>query len=154
MAPPTAKLASLLQEFVDARIGLAELFQRAQALLPPGSDPGAEILEWLAESEQLLRLPASRAPLVRRLRQFADQEINWTELDLWCFALAHTEALSPERLPAEPELVLLRQVLSWVDTWEEAAARPAPAMLSKLADILDEERNPARCLERLVGMLK
>ncbi len=154
MAPATANLAPLLQEFVDARIGMAELFQRAQALLPAGSDPSAEILEWLAESEQLLRLPLSREPLVRRLRQFADQEIAWEELDLWCFALEHTEALSHERPPAEPELVLLREVLSWIDAWEEAADRPALEGVSKLADILAEEQNPTRCLERLEDMAK
>jgi len=154
MAPSTAKLAPLLQEFVEARIGMAELFQRAQALLPAGSDPSAEILEWLAESEQLLRLPSSRAPLVRRLRQFANQEIAWEELDLWCFALEHTEALSPERPSTEPEHVLLRELLSWIDTWEETAARPALKVVGKLADMLAEETNPTRCLERLESALK
>ncbi len=149
-----ANLAPLLQEFVEARIDVAELFARAQALLPAGSDPSVEILAWLAESYELLRLPSSRAPLVHRLRQFAQQEINWTELDLWCFALEHTEALSHERPPAEPELVLLREVLSWIDTWEEVAARPAPEVLSKLADILAKEPNPTRCLERLEEMLR
>lgn len=142
-------LASLLQEFVDARISPAELFQQAEALLPAGSDASAEILTWLAESDQMLRLPPGRNALAQRLREFARKEIAWEELDLWVFALEHTEALSPDRVADTPELALLREVLGWIDEWEEVDARPAAEQLNQLAGILFTEKDPTRCLARL-----
>lgn len=153
MPEPAASLASLLQEFVDARISAAELFARAETLLPPGSDASAEILTWLAESDQMLRLPPDRQALAQRLREFARQEIAWEELDLWAFALEHTEALSPDAVSDPPEVALLRAVLGWLEDWEDAQARPPAARLEQLAHILLTEKDPARCLARLEDAL-
>ena len=158
MPNPPPDLPSLLQEFVEARIGVAELLRRAQALLPPGSDASAEILTWLAESDQMLRLPPGREPLAQRLREFSAGEIAWEELDLWAFALEHTQALSPD--PAyvgggeTPEIDLLRAVLAWIEEWQESEERPAAARLAQVADILLSEKDPARCLERLEQVLE
>ncbi|MBI4462727.1 MAG: hypothetical protein HY653_07475 [Acidobacteria bacterium] len=153
MGNSTVSLAALLQEFVEARIGTAELIRRAEALLPAGSDTTAEILTWLAQSDQMLRLPRGREPLAQRLREFAREEITWEELDLWAFALEHTEPLSPDRFSAAPEEALLREVLAWIEDWQEAEARPGAAKLDQLARILLEERDAARCLERLEAAL-
>ncbi|MFQ5818193.1 MAG: hypothetical protein ACE5H2_09615 [Terriglobia bacterium] len=150
MPDSTPDLASLLQEFVDARIGAAELFRRAEALLPAGSDASAEILTWLAESDQMLRLPPDpQRGLAQRLREFAREEIAWEELDLWAFALEHTEAFWEEQASDTPEVAVVRAVLGWIEEWQEAEARPAAARMDELASILLAERDPARCLARL-----
>jgi hypothetical protein len=151
---PATDLAALLQEFVDARIGPAELFSRAEGLLPAGSDSMEEVLTWLAESEEMLRLPTGHRALAQRLREFADQEISWDELDLWAFALEHTEALSPDRPAATPQVALLREVLSWIEEWQEEDLRPSAARLRLLADILQAEPEPGRCLARLEEALE
>lgn len=143
------EMRALLQAFVDARIDAPELFARAGKLLPAGSNPSEEILELLAEADLKLHLPAGRQPFVRRLEQFADGETSYTELDLWCFSLGQTEALADDALSADPEIVLLRTVVDWIERWEEEAERPAPAQLHKLARILAQEADPLRCLERL-----
>lgn len=154
MPDPAPDLPSLLQEFVEARIGVAELFRRAEALLPPGSDASAEILTWLAESDQMLRLPPGREPLAQRLREFSAGEIAWEELDLWAFALEHTQALSPDRISETPEVDLLREVLAWIEEWQESEERPPTARLAQVAEILLSEKDPARCLERLEQLLE
>src|SRR3990167_11236174 len=77
------KLRALLQEFVDARLDVPELFARAGKLLPAGADTSEEILELLAEADLKLRLPAGRGAFVRRLEQFAAGQSSYTELDLW-----------------------------------------------------------------------
>ena len=144
------ELRSLLQEFVDARIDAPELFARAGKLLPAGSDVAEEILELLAEADQKLRLPASREAFARRLEQFAAGEASYTELDLWCFSLGQTAPLADDApLSPDPEVTLLRALLDWIEEWEDAAARPAPGELRELAQILDREADPLRCLEQL-----
>jgi hypothetical protein len=154
MPDPAPDLPSLLQEFVEARIGVAELFRRAEALLPPGSDASAEILTWLAESDQMLRLPPGREPLAQRLREFSAGEIAWEELDLWAFALEHTQALSLDAVTGTPETELLREVLGWIEEWQEAEARPTAARLGQMANLVLSEKDPARCLERLEQVLE
>lgn len=154
MPDPAPDLPSLLQEFVEARIGVAELFRRAEALLPPGSDASAEILTWLAESDQMLRLPPGREPLAQRLREFSAGEIAWEELDLWAFALEHTQALSLDAVTGTPETELLREVLGWIEEWQGAEARPTAARLGQMANLLLSEKDPARCLERLEQVLE
>jgi hypothetical protein len=148
---PNAKpeLTSLLQEFVDARISAAALFARAEHLLPAGSDASLELLTWLAESDQMLRLPAGRHALAQRLREFSQEEISWEELDLWAFALEHTEELSFDRPSSAPEVALLRAVLGWIEDWQEPEARPPAERLEQLANLLLTEKNPERCLIRL-----
>lgn len=144
------QMRALLQEFVDARIDAPELFARAGKLLPAGADPSEEILEQLAEADLHLHLPPGREAFVRRLEQFADGETSYTELDLWCFSLGQTEGLSPEAGPtANAELNLLREVVNWIEQWEEAGARPEPDVVHEFARILAQEKNPVRCLARL-----
>ncbi|MFQ5927353.1 MAG: hypothetical protein ACE5MH_07960, partial [Terriglobia bacterium] len=119
-------------------------------LLPAGSDASAEILTWLAESDQMLRLPRDpQRGLAQRLREFAREEIAWEELDLWAFALEHTEALSLDQTSATPTVTLVREMLGWIEEWQEAEARPTPGRCDELAAILLAERDPARCLARL-----
>ena len=143
-------LRALLQEFVDARIDAPELFARAGTLLPAGSDAAEEILELLAEADLKLRLPPGREAFVRRIEQFAAGEASYTELDLWCFSLGQTEPLADEApLSPDPEVTLLRAVLDWIEEWEDEAARPAPGELRELAEILNREADPRRCLEQL-----
>jgi len=144
------KLRALLQEFVDARLDVPELFARAGKLLPAGADTSEEILELLAEADLKLRLPAGRGAFVRRLEQFAAGQSSYTELDLWCFSLGQTEALAVDAaLSANPEINLLRAVVDWIEEWEDEAARPAPAELREFAQILGREADPLRCLEQL-----
>lgn len=154
MPDSTPALTPLLQEFVDARIGPAELLRRAQALLPPGSDASGEILTWLAESDQMLRLPPDRKALAQRLGEFAREKISWEELDLWAFAVEHTEALSPDHVSGIPEVELLRELLDWIEEWQEADARPGGERLDHMATILLAETDPARCLARLEQVLE
>lgn len=142
-------LRELLQEFVDARVDAPELFARAGKLLPAGTDASEVILELLAEADLKLRLPAGRQAFVRRLEQWAEDEISYTELALWCFSLGQTEQLADGAAPATPELTLLRAVVDWIEVWEDEAARPAPATLHQLAQILAREADPRVCLARL-----
>src|SRR3972149_6262308 len=94
------KLRALLQEFVDARLDVPELFARAGPGLSAGAggekfagaDTSEEILELLAEADLKLRLPAGRGAFVRRLEQFAAGQSSYTELDLWCFSLGQHQA--------------------------------------------------------------
>ena len=144
------KLRALLQEFVDARLDVPELFARAAKLLPAGADPSEEILELLAEADLKLRLPPGRQTFVRRLEQFAAGESSYTELDLWCFSLGQTKALAIDAaLSVDPEINLLRAVVDWIEEWEDEAARPAPGELREFAQILGREADPLRCLEQL-----
>src|SRR3989304_931033 len=141
------KLRALLQEFVDARLDVPELFARAGKLLPAGADTSEEILELLAEADLKLRLPAGRQAFVRRLEQFAAGETSYTELDLWGFSLGQTEALSPDRaVSADPEINLLREVLNWIERWEDEAVRPEPEQVQELRQPLRSEPVPGRCL--------
>ncbi len=150
--PP--KLRALLQEFVDARLDVPDLLARAQPLLPPGTDPGAGILEILADADLRLALPAGRLAFVRRLEQFADGETSYTELGLWCFGLGQTEALSPEApLTTNPETALLREVMDWIEQWDDEAVRPRPEEVRELAQILAREKDPKRCLKSLEAAL-
>lgn len=142
-------LRELLQEFVDARVDAPELFARAGKLLPAGTDASEVILELLAEADLKLRLPAGRQAFVRRLEHWAEDEISYTELALWCFSLGQTEQLAHDAVPATPELTLLRAVVDWIEEWEDETARPAPATLHEFARILAQERDPVQCLGRL-----
>lgn len=142
-------LRELLQEFVEARVDPSELLARAAKLLPTGTDAGEVILELLAEADLKLRLPAGRQAFVRRLEQWAEGEISYTGLDLWCFSLGQTETLADDAAPATPEIRLLRTVVDWIEEWAEEAARPAPATLHELAQILAREPDPVQCLARL-----
>lgn len=144
------KLRTLLQEFVNARLDAPALFARAGELLPKGTDPYEEILALLAEGELRLALPAGRQAFVRRLEQFAEGESSYTELALWCFSLGQTDALSPEApVSADPEIALLREVVNWIEEWEDESVRPEPAKVRELARILTREADPARCLQWL-----
>ena len=144
------KMRALLEEFVGARIDAPELFARAESLLPAGADASEEILELLAEADLKLRRPVSRQAFVRRLEQFAKGETSYTELDLWCFSLGQTEQLGGDAPDsANPEIVLLRAVMNWIEQWEDEARRPAPAQLQEFAQILAREAEPRQCLERL-----
>jgi hypothetical protein len=144
------ELRALLQEFVDARLDAPELFARAGKLLPEGSDPYEEILELLAEANLQLRLPPGRQAFIRRLEQFARGETSYTELDLWCFSLGQTEALSPDAaVSSDPEVKLLRALVDWIDQWEDEVVRPQLDEVRELARILAQEADPARCLEAL-----
>lgn len=148
------EMRALLQEFVEARIDAPELFARAGKLLPGGADPSEELLELLAEADLQLRRPTGRQAFVRRIEQFAERETSYAELDLWCFSLGQTAALSPEAGPtADPEVNLLREVVNWIEQWEEEAARPAPAGLREFARILAQEADPVRCRDRLEDAL-
>lgn len=150
MNETSQRMRALLQEFVDARIDAPELFARAGQLLPASADPSEEILEQLAEGDLKLRLPAGRQAFVRRLEQAAEGETSFTELDLWCFALGQTGALSPEAPPStDPEINLLQEVVDCIQAWDEESARPAPAELRTLAAILSREDDPQQCLARL-----
>jgi len=150
MAGGSEKLRALLQDFVDARLDAPELFARAGALLPPEGDPYEEILELLAEADLHLNLATGRQAFVRRLEQFAAGETSYTELDLWGFSLGQTEALSPDRaVSADPEINLLREVLNWIEQWEDEAVRPEPEQVQELAQILIREPDPGRCLAAL-----
>lgn len=142
-------LRELLQEFVDARVDAPELLARAGKLLPAGTDASEVILELLAEVDLKLRLSAGRQAFVRRLEQWAEDEISYTELALWCFSLGQTQQLADDAAPATPELTLLRAVVDWIEEWEDEAARPAPATLHELAQILAREADPGECLARL-----
>ncbi|MFQ5695825.1 MAG: hypothetical protein ACE5HB_07545 [Terriglobia bacterium] len=148
------RLRELLQQFVDARLDAPQLFARAGKLLPPGADATEALLLFLAEANFRLRLPADRKPLIRRLEQLAQSETSYSELDLWCFCLEHTEALAPEAGPrADAELRLLREIVNWIEEWEDEAERPDPEEVGALARILAQERDPQRCLEQLAAAL-
>lgn len=148
------KMRALLQEFVEARIDAPELFARAGGLLPRGADASEEILELLAEADLKLSLPAGRQAFVRRLEQFADGEISYAELELWCFSLGQTESLADDAaLSANPEVTLLRTVIEWIEEWEDEAERPALAELHEFARILAQEREPVQCLGQLEAAL-
>ncbi len=150
MAGVDPKLRALLTEFVEARLDAPDLFARAGALLPQDSDPYQEILELLAEAELRLPLATGRKAFIRRLEQFADGELSFTELDLWCFALGQTEALTPDSpVSADAETNLLREVVGWIEQWEDEAVRPEPEQVRELASILTREADPQRCLEAL-----
>jgi len=150
MAGGSEKLRALLQKFVDARLDAPELFARAGELLPPEGDPYEEILELLAEADLHLKLDAGRQAFVRRLEQFAAGDASYTELDLWCFSLGQTDALSPETaVSVDPETNLLREVVDWIEQWEDEAVRPAPEQVRELAQILAREPDPGRCLAAL-----
>jgi len=155
MAAVSAQLRALLQEFVEARVDVPELFARAGKLLPAGVDAGEEILELLAEADLRLQLPPGRRAFVHRLEQFASGETSFTELALWSFSLGQTGMLAPEApTSAHPEINLLRAVVDWVDTWEDEATRPKPEQVLELADILDREADPERCLSLLEEALE
>lgn len=142
-----SKMRTLLQEFVDARVDVPELFARAEKLLPRGADAGEEILELLAEANLRLKLPEGRKAFIHRLEQFAAGESSFTELALWSFSLGQTEALNPEApVSANPEFNLQRAVVEWIDGWEAEAARPQPTEVHELAEILGRETDPRRCL--------
>ncbi|MGH9861815.1 MAG: hypothetical protein ACRD35_00150 [Candidatus Acidiferrales bacterium] len=150
MLAVSPQLRALLQEFVDARLDVPDLLLRAEPLLPPGTDPGAGILEILADADLRLALPAGRQAFVRRLEQFAEGETSYTELGLWCFGLGQTEALSPEKpLTSNLETALLREVMDWIEQWDDEAVRPRPEEVRELAQILAREKDPKRCLESL-----
>ena len=150
MAAVTPRLRALLQDFVDARVDVPELFARAEKLLPAGADAGEEILELLAEADLRLKLPEGRKAFIHRLEQFAAGDSSFTELALWSFSLGQTEALNPEApVSANPEVNLLRAVVEWIDEWEEEAARPQPTEVRELAEILGREADPRRCQEAL-----
>lgn len=147
---PSPKLRALLQDFVDARVNVPDLFARSAEMLPAEVDATEEILELLAEADLKLRLPPGRQTFVRRLQQFAAGESSYAELGLWCFSLGQTEALSPDApVSTDPEITLLRALVEWVEEWEDEAARPEPDDIRRMAQILVEETNPAACLERL-----
>lgn len=150
MAAVTPKMRTLLQEFVEARVDVPELFARAEKLLPRGADAGEEILELLAEADLRLKLPPDRRAFIRRLEQFASGDTSFTELALWSFSLGQIETLAPEApLSADPEINLLRAVMDWIDEWEEEAARPQPDEVRELAEILGREADPERCYAAL-----
>jgi len=147
MAGGSDELRALLQEFVDARLDAPELFARAGTLLPPEGDPYEEILELLAEADLHLTLAAGRQAFVRRLEQFAAGDTSYTELDLWGFSLGQTEAFSLDTaVSVDPEINLLREVVDWIEQWENEAVRPAPEQVGELAQILAREPDPGRCL--------
>ena len=155
MAAVSGKMRALLQEFVDARVDVPELFARAEKLLPTGSDAGEEILELLAEAELRLALPAGRKAFVHRLQQFASGESSFTELALWSFSLGQTELLAPDApTSADPEVNLLRTVVDWIDQWDDETVRPAAVEVHELAEILEQESDPGRCLARLEQALE
>jgi len=83
------------------------------------------------------------------LREFSREEISWAELDLWAFAVEHTQELSCDRPSAASEVALLRAVLGWIEEWQEPEARPSAARLEQLANLLLTEKDPERCLTRL-----
>lgn len=147
--PPSQEMRDLLQEFVDAQIDAPTLLARAGKLLPADADANQEILELLAEGNLKLRPPDGRRAFVLRLEQFAEGEVSYTDLDLWCFSLGLTGSFGPDAIPQNPELVLLRAVVDWIEKWEDEAERPAPAELHEFARILAQESDPLLCLERL-----
>jgi len=141
---------ALLQEFADARLDAAQLFARAEKLLPAGSDTSEHVLELLAEGDLKLRPPEGRAAFVQRLEQFAGGESSYAELDLWCFTLWQTGVYAPDApASADPETALLQTVLGWIAEWEDEEVRPDAAAVAELARILESEPDPAACLERL-----
>ena len=148
-APASKEMRDLLQEFVDAQIDAPALLARAGKLLPADADASQKILELLAEGDLKLRLPEGRRAFVLRLEQFAEGEASYTDLDLWCFSLGLTGGFEPDAIPQNPELVLLRAVVDWIEQWEDEAERPAPAELHEFARILAQESDPLLCLERL-----
>ena len=154
MTPEKDDWTALLEEFVDARIDAPELLERAAKRLPAGADAADRILTGLAEGEWRLRPPAGRLAFIRRLEQFAADQSSFGELDLWCFALWQTGVFAPEAEAADPETALLQEVLHWMQDWDEEEARPSPATLSELADILAKENDPAQCLERMEEALE
>jgi hypothetical protein len=155
MAAVSGKMRALLQEFVEARVDVPELFARAEKLLPKGSDAGEEILELLAEAELRLTLPATRKPFVHRLEQFASGESSFTELALWSFSLGQTELLAPDAPTSpNPEVNLLRTMVDWIDQWDDETVRPTAAQVQELAGILEREADPVRCLEQLEQALE
>ncbi len=147
--PASQEMRDLLQKFVDAQIDAPTLLARARKLLPANADASQEILELLAAGDLKLRLPEGRRAFVLRLEQFAEGEASYTDLDLWCFSLGLTGGFEPDAIPQDPELVLLRAVVDWIEQWEDEAERPAPAELHEFARILAQESDPLRCLERL-----
>ncbi len=147
--PASQEMRDLLQEFVDAQIDAPTLLARAGKLLPADADANQEILELLAEGNLKLRPPDGRRAFVLRLEQFAEGEVSYTDLDLWCFSLGLTGSFGPDAIPQNPELVLLRAVVDWIEKWEDEAERPAPAELHEFARILAQESDPLLCLERL-----
>ena len=150
MAAAGGKMRALLQEFVEARVDVPELFARAEKLLPRGSDAGEVVLELLAEAALRLRLTGGRQPFVQRLEQFASRESSFTELALWSFALGQTDLLAPDALTSpNPEVNLLRALVEWIDQWDDEAVRPTAAQVRELAGILEREADPAHCLEKL-----
>lgn len=150
MAEINQELRALLQEFVDARLDAPYLFARASALLPPERDPYEIVLELLAQEDMKLTLPKDRRALIRRLEQFASGETSYTELDLWAFSLGQTEPLSPEApISPDAQIALMQEVVSWIDEWEDEAARPELEEVGELVAILKREAHPGRCLEAL-----
>jgi hypothetical protein len=150
MAHGSEQLRALLQEFVEARLDAPELFARAGALLPPEGDPYEEILELLAEADLHLNLATGRQAFIRRLEQYAAGDSSYTELDLWGFSLGQTDALSTETtVSVDAETNLLRELVDWIEQWEDEAVRPAPEQVGELAQILAREPNPGRCLAAL-----
>jgi hypothetical protein len=148
-------MRALLQEFVDARVDVPELFARAEKLLPQGSDAGEEILELLAEAELRLKLTGGRKPFVHRLEQFATGETSFTELALWSFSLGQTDLLAPDAPDSpDPEINLLRNLVDWIDQWDDEAVRPTAEQVQQLANILEQETDPALCLARLEQALE
>ena len=155
MAAAGGKMRALLQEFVEARVDVPELFARAEKLLPKGSDAGEEVLELLAEAELRLKLTGGRKTFVHRLEQFASGESSFTELALWSFALGQTDLLAPDAITSsDPEVNLLRTLVDWIDQWDDEAVRPTAAQVQKLAGILQRESDPTHCLEKLEEALE
>ena len=155
MAAVSGKMRALLQQFVEARVDVPELFARAEKLLPKGSDAGEQILELLAEAELRLALPAGRKVFVHRLGQFASGESSFTELALWSFSLGQTELLAPDAPTSpDPEVNLLRTVVDWIDQWDDETVRPSAEQAQELAGILERESHPVRCLAELERTLE